>query len=178
MTQTRSGAGNQQNQPPPPPPANQEQFFAQFLGELCNVSRNTGQASGGRNNDGGMDNHFAYKEFKATEPPKFTEAKEPMAAEEWLSSVEEKFRLVNLTETQKAEFGAHLLEGPAGIWWRNHHATFPPQVPITWFQFTAAFHDAYIPLGAMAKKLGEFIKLEQENKTMTDYLYAFNDLSR
>jgi len=47
-----------------------------------------------------------------TKPPSFREAEEPLQAEEWLNTVEQKFRLLQLTKIP-----AHQLQGPAGIWW-------------------------------------------------------------
>jgi hypothetical protein len=54
----------------------------------------------------------------------------------------------------------------------------PPNVPITWDQFKAAFRGNYIPLGLMAMKHTEFMRLTQGNKSLTEYLQAFNNLAR
>ena len=55
-----------------------------------------------------------------TKPPSFREAEEPLQAEEWLNTVEQKFRLLRLTDGLKAEYAAHQLQGPAGIWWNQY----------------------------------------------------------
>ena len=47
-----------------------------------------------------------------TKPPSFREAEEPLQAEEWLNTVEQKFLLLWLTEGLKAEYAAHQLQGP------------------------------------------------------------------
>jgi len=44
-----------------------------------------------------------------TKPPSSREAEEPLLAEEWLNMVEQKFRLLRLTESLKAEYAAHKL---------------------------------------------------------------------
>jgi hypothetical protein len=54
----------------------------------------------------------------------------------------------------------------------------PPNVLIAWDQFKMAFHGNYIPLGLMAIKHNEFMRLTQGNKSLTEYLQAFNNLAR
>jgi hypothetical protein len=83
-----------------------------------------------------------------------------------------------LTDELKTEYASHQLRGPAGIWWGHYRSTLPPNVPITWYQFKADFRGNYIPLGLMAMKHTEFMKLTQGNKSLTEYLQAFNNLAR
>jgi hypothetical protein len=92
--------------------------------------------------------------------------------------MEDKFRVLRMTEVLKTEYAAHQLQGPAGMWWKHHRTTFPPYAHITWREFTKAFHGVYIPPGLTEMKLGEFLALNQGTKTVTQYLHAFNNLSR
>ena len=158
----------------------QSQFFEHFLGEMRNIANTVqqGQGRGGGRRDHEGNQYASFKDFMDTHPNHFCEATEPMEADEWVNSVQNKFRLLRLSEELKTEYAAHLLEGPAGIWWTNYHATFPENTPIPWAQFVAAFRENYIPPGLMAQKLGEFIKLTQGSKTVNEYLQAFNNLSR
>jgi hypothetical protein len=64
------------------------------------------------------------------------------------------------------------------MWWKHHRTTFPPNAHITWREFFEAFRGVYIPPGLTEMKLGEFLALNQGTKTMTQYLHAFNNLSR
>jgi hypothetical protein len=64
------------------------------------------------------------------------------------------------------------------MWWKHHHTTFPPNAHITWREFTEAFHGVYILPGLIEMKLGEFLALNQGTKTVTQYLHAFNNISR
>jgi hypothetical protein len=95
-----------------------------------------------------------------------------------LNTIEQKFRLLCLTEELKTEYASHQLHGPTGIWWSHYHSTLPPNVPIIWVQFKMAFRGNYIPPGLMAIKHTEFMRLTQGNKSLTDYLQAFNNLAR
>jgi hypothetical protein len=100
-----------------------------------------------------------FKEFMDTRPPIFKEAVEPLEADEWINTMEQKFRVLRLTEELKTEYVAHQLQGPVGIWWSHHRTTFPTDTAITWEMFRTAFHGNYIPLGLMAIKVGEFMRL-------------------
>jgi hypothetical protein len=75
-----------------------------------------------------------------TRPPIFKEVAEPLDAEEWINTMEDKFRVLRMTEVLKTEYAAHQLQGPAGMWWKHHRTTFPPIAYITWREFTDAFH--------------------------------------
>jgi hypothetical protein len=44
-----------------------------------------------------------------TKPPIFKEAEEPLQADEWLNTIEQKFRLLRVIEQMKAEYASHQL---------------------------------------------------------------------
>jgi hypothetical protein len=119
-----------------------------------------------------------FKYFMDTRPPIFKEAPEPLDAEEWINTIEDKFRVLRLTEVLKTEYAAHQLQGPVEMWWKHHRTTFPPNAQISWREFTEAFCGVYIPPGLVEMKLGEFLTLNQGTKIMTQYLHAFNNLCR
>jgi hypothetical protein len=50
-----------------------------------------------------------------TKPPIFKETEEPLHADEWLNTIEQKCHLLRLTEGMKAEYASHQLHGPTGI---------------------------------------------------------------
>jgi hypothetical protein len=103
---------------------------------------------------------------------------EPLQADEWLNTIEQKFHLLRLTKELKTEYASHQLHGSTGIWWNHYRSTLPLNVSITWDQFKVAFRENYIPLGLMAIKHTEFMRLTQGNKSLTEYLQAFNNLAR
>ena len=49
---------------------------------------------------------------------------------------------------------------------------------VTWEQFKLDFREHHIPLGLMRMKATEFMRLTQGTKTLTEYMHAFNNLSR
>ena len=186
-----SSQRNDQDGPlPPPPPYTAEQFFAQFLGAqrnmenlqrnmeaaLRNIADNTRHGQPREVHE--VNQYSSFKDFLDTRPPVFKEATEPLEADEWLNTMEQKFRLLRLTEDLKTEYAAQQLQGPAGMWWSHHRTTYPENAPISWQQFTAVFRGNYIPPGLMAMKVSEFMRLTQGTKSVTEYVHAFNNLSR
>ncbi|XP_066365329.1 uncharacterized protein [Miscanthus floridulus] len=136
--------------PPPPPPTPVE-----LMAMLAEGQRAMGEAmhtmaqqvtQGKYQRQGAEPNqHSDFKEFLDTKPPIFKEAEEPLQAEKWLNTLEQKFCLLRLTEPMKTEYASHQLQGPAGL---------------------------------MSIKHTEFMKLTQGTKSLTEYLHAFNNLSR
>jgi hypothetical protein len=74
----------------------------------------------------------SFKDFMDTKPPIFQEAEEPLQADEWLSSIEQRFSLIRLTEGMKASYAGHQLQGPVGVWWNHHRTTFPTNIEVVW----------------------------------------------
>ena len=153
-----------------------EQMQQNMEAVLRNITDNTRRGA----NLGGheVNRYSSFKDFMDTKPPVFKEASEPLEADEWINTMEQKFRLLRMTEELKAKYVAHQLEGPAEIRWSHHCTTYPEGTPITWNCFTIAFRGNYIPLGLVEMKVGEFMKLSQGTKTVKEYLHAFNNLAR
>jgi hypothetical protein len=87
-----------------------------------------------------------------TKPPIFQEVEEQLQADEWLSTIEQRFHLIRFTKAMKASYAGHQLQGPAGIWWNHHRTTFPVNVEVIWDQFKDAFKVHFIPPSLMAIK--------------------------
>jgi len=85
------------NAPPVPP------SLADAIAALVNATtllaqnQNVGQRGRGRNNK----EETTYVDFTDTRPPVFTKADEPLEVDDWLHTMEQKFSLINCTETQK-----------------------------------------------------------------------------
>ena len=69
-----------------------------------------------------------YVGFLATQPPLFHKADDPLEADAWIHTIEEKFSILNCTEMDKAAFAAQQLRGPAKMWWALKAATNSSQV--------------------------------------------------
>jgi hypothetical protein len=141
---------------------------------LRNIADNTRRGL----NQGGheVNQYSSFKKFMDNRPLIIKEAAEPLDAQEWINTMEDKFRVLRMTEVLKIEYAAHQLQGPAQMWWKHHRTTFTPNAHITWREFTDAFHGVYILSGLTEMKLGEFLVLNQGTKTVTQYLHAFSNL--
>jgi len=135
---------------------------------------NGGDGGGAR----GHERPCSYPDFLGTHPPTFTPTAEPLDAEHWLRIIEQKFELLNVTDEQKVYFAAQQLQGAATAWWATFKAMQPANHQVTWREFTTAFHQFYIPVGLLARKLKEFLDLRQGNMTMLEYVNRFNHLSQ
>jgi hypothetical protein len=171
QTRAHDGAGTSHGRedtpnPPPVPPTLVEAIAAlvnatadntRFLREMAG---NQFQHHGGRAPPQGP-RETTYHEFSETCPPLFIKAEDPLEADEWIRVMEQKFRLVRCTETQKPVFATQQLRGPASTWWENFVAIQPAGHHITWEEFKLAFHEHYVPEGVLHMKQEEFIRLRQ-----------------
>jgi hypothetical protein len=77
-------------------------------------------------------------EFLVTQPPTFTEAGEPLEADQWLRTIESMFNLLNCTENQTVMFIAQQLLGDARAWWASFTANRLSN-QVQWAEFYEAF---------------------------------------
>jgi len=111
-----------------------------------------------------------YIDFTKTRPPVFSKADEPLEADDWLRTMEQKFSLIRCLETQKPLFAAQQLRGAAGSWWENFLVIQNPGHQVTRAQFKDAFRAHYILEGLMAMKAEEFLALRQGDKSVMEYV--------
>ena len=123
---------------------------------------------------GGQQSTFG--DFMATHPPVFSEAEEPLDADNWLRVIESKFGLLQCSEQQKPLFAAQQLRGHASAWWDSYKSTRAEGHVVEWQEFRTAFRSRYIPASLMDRKCSEFLKLEQGGKSVQAYARLFNTL--
>ena len=89
------------------------------------------QNRGGRHaHQGGEANQYSnFKDFQDMKV--FKEASEPLEADEWLNTLEQKFCLLRVTEELKAEYAVHQFEGKAGVWWSHYRTSLPANAVVT-----------------------------------------------
>jgi hypothetical protein len=94
-----------------------QKLFAALVNATTLLAQNQNRNQGcrGRNNGG----ETTYVDFTNTRPPMFSKADEPLEADDWLQTMEQKFELIQCTEYQKPVFAAQQLRGTAGVWWAN-----------------------------------------------------------
>jgi hypothetical protein len=117
-------------------------------------------------------------EFLRTHPTTFSQAKDPMDAEDWLMGVEKKLVIAQCTDHEKVFFAAHQLYGTTANWWETYCNTHANVDTITWNEFKARFRTHYVPRGTMNLKRKEFVDLKQGGMTVNEHLNSFIQLSR
>jgi hypothetical protein len=117
-------------------------------------------------------------EFLRTRPTTFSQAKDPMEAEDWLKGVEKKLVIAQCTDHEKVLFTMPQLFGTTANWWETYCSTHADVDSITWNEFKACFRNHYVPRATMKLKKKEFNDLKQGSMTMNEYLNSFFQLSR
>ena len=115
--------------------------------------------------------------FLRLRPNKFSTANEPIIADDWLRSVHKDLITCECTEAEKIRFTAHLLEGPAALWWETFQITHPIDT-LNWDTFREGFRNAHISSGIMNMKRDEFRSLRQGGRALKEYMDDFCALSR
>ena len=162
MVNTRGGAetsaeGAARGAPPPPELSTLVTQQAQLI-QLLSQDRQDRRDEGRRGGSPPQDH--SYPDFEALWPPVFTTARDPLDADDWLRTIESKFGLLpRLTEQQKAQFAAQLLQGAVGAWWASFLAIQWAGHQVTWAEFRQAFRAHYIPASLMELKQREFRSL-------------------
>jgi hypothetical protein len=98
--------------------------------------------------------------FLRTHPTTFSQAKDPMDAEDWLKGGEKKLVIAQCTDRKKVLFAAHQLYGTTANWWEMCYNTHVNINAFTWNEFQARFHTHYVPHGTMKLKKKEFTDLK------------------
>ncbi|XP_071679994.1 uncharacterized protein [Lolium perenne] len=97
--------------------------------------------------------------------------------DDWLHSVSKDIVTCECTEAEKIRFTAHLLEGPAAMWWETYQLTHPIDY-LDWETFKEGFRTAHISSGIMNFKRDEFRSLGQGGRNLKEYMDDFCALAR
>ena len=73
---------------------------------------------------------------------------------------------------------AHQLRDAAGAWWHGYKAQVGEGHQVTWAEFREAFRAYHIPKSVLNIKRDEFRKSRQGNKSVMEYVNAFNYLAQ
>ena len=114
--------------------------------------------------------HSKLSNFQRTKPPSFCRAIDPLDADDWLRTMENKLEIARTDKGDKVPFVTHYLEGTAAIWWENEKAMGTADEEITWSRFKGQFRKYHIPTGVMKTKQHEFLALLQGSQSVGEYL--------
>jgi hypothetical protein len=95
-------------------------------------------------------------DFQCTKPPIFSQAVEPMDANDWLKSVEKKLQVMQCNNHEKVLLASHQLSGPAADWWDAYVEDHEEPESINWQEFRGIFYAHHVPQGVIKMKKKEF----------------------
>jgi hypothetical protein len=133
----------------------QNQLMQAVLQTLNNMQSNQQQAS-----PPPPPHQSRLAEFLWTRATTFSQAKDPMEANDWLKGVEKKLVIAQCTDREKVLFATHWLFGTAANWWETYCSTHADVDSITLNEFKAHFRNHYVPRGTMMLKKKEFADLK------------------
>jgi hypothetical protein len=139
------------------------------------------QIATNHNNHGGNDDdepRNKLRDFQNSNPPTFAKSTEPLDADDWLCTIENKLEYAGVRENEKVLYATHFLAGAAGAWWENVRAMQPEGQVMTWDAFKAKFRKAHIPTGLIKIMRDKFLNLKQGGMSVTEYLDKFTTWGR
>jgi hypothetical protein len=99
-------------------------------------------------------------DFQHTKPPTFSQAVEPMDADDWLKSVEKKLQVVHCNNYEMVLLASHQLSDPTADWWDAYVEAHEEPESINWPKFRAAFRAHHVHQGVIKLKKKEFQDLK------------------
>ena len=101
---------------------------------------------------------------------------DPEAAWLWLDRVNKVYGVMGCTDEQRVLFSSFLMEDRAKDWWDSIEKRYPDG--ISWDKFQQEFTDRFFPQSHKDSKIDEFFRLEQKNRSVSDYEKRFSELVR
>jgi hypothetical protein len=102
---------------------------------------------------------------------------EPMDADDWLKSVENKLQVIQCNNCENVLLASHHLSGPATDWWDAYLEAHEELKSINWPEFRAAFRAHHVPQGVIKLNKKEFQDLKQGSMSVNEYVTKFTQLS-
>ncbi|XP_062114708.1 uncharacterized protein LOC133825830 [Humulus lupulus] len=118
-----------------------------------------------------------YEYFRKLHPPPFEGGVDLMEAEEWMSSMESIFELMQLEDQAKVSRATYMLKKDARIWWENTKFIHDVRA-MTWAGFVQVFNEQFYNETIRASKVDEFVNLIQGNTIVALYAQQFNRLAK
>jgi hypothetical protein len=165
------------------PPGMQQMLEAQMQAQTHFFQMMTQMMNNNSNNNNNNNHHNPPQQdhltrFLRLNPPSFSSSSEPIVADDWLRTINNKLDTIEAQEVERVWFAAHQLEGPAAEWWDNYQITYPDVNTITWNQFQQAFRTAHVVDRVIQLKRREFRDLHQGSRSVIEYGEIFNKLAR
>jgi hypothetical protein len=173
-----NGENNQNVSPPPPPPPTLEQVLVMQAQMLQTMHQTMVSMQAAQPQAPPPPPRDRLEDFQHTKLPTFSQAVEPMDADNWLKSIEKKLQVVQCNNHEKVLLASHQLSGPGADWWDAYVEAHEEPESINWPEFMAAFCAHHVPQGVVKLKKKEFQDLKQGSMSVNEYVTKFTQLSR
>lgn len=122
----------------------------------------------------------SYKSFLNCKPTEFHGDIDPVIVTNWLKEIEDIFDISECSHRQRVKYASHLLKGEARNWWNMIKIARGNEVvsTMTWEGFEELVMENYCPQGLMDNLEEEFLKLQQNDRTVLKYTAKFNEKAR
>jgi hypothetical protein len=131
--------------------------------------------NGGNGND---EPQNKLRDFQNSNPPIFSKSIEPLDADDWLCTIENKLEYARVGANDKVLYATHFLAGAAGAWWENVCAMQPEGQVMTWEAFKTKFRKAHIPSRLIKIMREKLLNLKQGGMSVPEYLDKFTTWGR
>jgi len=112
-------------------------------------------------------------------PPKFTRGGNPDKADQWMRDIERIFEATECPEERKLSCDVYMFTEDAEFWWKDIRQMMEGRGEnVTWESFKVRFLEEYFPDSVKNAKEIEFMQLEQENLSVTNYATRFKHLAK
>jgi hypothetical protein len=108
-----NGENNHNVNPPPPPPPTLEQVLVMQAQMLQTMQQTMVNMYAAQRQAPPPPPRDTLGDFQCTKPPTFSQAVEPMDADDWLKSVGKKMQVVQCNNHEKVLLASHQFSGPA-----------------------------------------------------------------
>src|SRR3954466_6480987 len=116
------------------------------------------QNQGGQRGD--RQQYTTLQQFLAINPPRFSEARDPLEADDWIAEIKKHFNANTVRPVDYVTFASFQLQGAAGSWFSTYKDN-KADTMITCDDFFRDFWAAHIPSGLIERKREEFLALRQ-----------------
>src|SRR3954470_12770439 len=161
------------NMPPPENPILGEAVAAVAQGTAAILQMLQNQ--GAQRND--RPQYTTLQQFLAISPPRFSEAGDPLEADDWIAEIKKHFSANAVRPVDYVTFASFQLQGAAGSWFSTYKAN-KGDAEITWEDFVRDFRASHIPSGLIERKSEELLALRQGDRSVQEYNLAFVRLAR
>ncbi|XP_020205583.1 uncharacterized protein LOC109790769 [Cajanus cajan] len=125
------------------------------------------------------DEYKGLSEFRKGNPPQFTGVDRPEVADQWIEEMEKIFMVMQCLEERKLVYAIYMLVGEASFWWKGAQAMMEARGEVVNLEnFKKVFLEKYFPDSTRNAKEVEFLRLQQGNMSVQEYVVKFKHLAR